>query len=135
MKNVIIVIVFLFSITASVFSQNEKKAQKYRIKTVAITKTVFEYGDKKELIEEKSFDENGKLTEYKEYKDNKIKEWKKYTYIHDGNLESEQTLNAKGQVTKKIVYKYSNGLKISKSYYDAKDRLKKQKDYEYNYYE
>jgi len=129
------IIIFLFSITATVFSQSEKKAKKYHVKTVTINETVLDNGNNKELIEEKAFDEKGKLTEHKEYNDNKIKTWKKYTYTQDGNIESEQTLNAKGVIIKKIVYKYSNGLKISKSYYDSKDRLKKQKYYEYNYYE
>jgi hypothetical protein len=89
----------------------------------------------KRKSEKQFFNQEGQLIEFKDWtKEGKIKEWIKYTYNSEGQLLTETALSAKGKVELKKVTEYQNGLKVKKSYYDAKERLVKEKFYDYEYF-
>lgn len=130
-------LIFLLVIPSILVSaQNQKKLVKHGISKKV--EQVVDYGDglkEKRVVEESFYDKEGQLIEFKDWtKDGKIKEWLKYTYTADGDIETETMLDAKGKTIERIEYAYENGLKMSKSYYDAKDRLVKVKHYEYSYF-
>lgn len=133
MKHLIILSGILF-LTLSTYSQSEKKIKTLGITKTVITQTHYEDGLKETyVLEEKYFNKEGKLIEHKDFnKEGKLKEWQKFTYTEKGELETETTLNSKGNMVKMIKYEYKNGMKISKHYYDAKSRLIKTKSYEYS---
>ncbi len=111
---------------------NNKKQVSHRVEKV------IEYDsglDKERLVEEKSYDKEGRVVEFKDWnKDGKIKQWIKYSYNADGTVATEVTLDTKGKIVEKVVYEYRDGFKYKKSYYDNKDRLVKEKIYEYSFY-
>lgn len=131
----LILLILAFASTATAQDRKTLKAHKISQRV----ETVINYEDglnNKRVDVEQSFDKKGRLLEYKEFsKDGKIKEWTKYTYTEDGDIASEETINAKGKMDERIVYTYVNGLKTKKSYYDSKERLVKEKFYEYQYFE
>lgn len=91
-------------------------------------------GDKEPAIEkEEYYNFRGDIVETKEYTDagKTLSIWFKYKYDSQGNLIEEQELNAKGEQKERFEYKYENGLKIEKLYYDNKNRLTKKKIFKY----
>jgi hypothetical protein len=87
----------------------------------------------KEYLEKiERFDERGELIEEIKYDlDGGIKEH--IQYVYDGKfLMKEIYLDHKGNVDKTYVYEYDpDGLRISKKYFDNKDRIYKEKRYRY----
>ncbi len=84
------------------------------------------------LVRIERFDERGELIEEIEYgKDKKIENHIKYVY--EGKLlKKEIYFDQKGNVDKTYEYEYdSEGLKISKKYFDNKNRIYKEKRYRY----
>lgn len=126
----------LFLTFMEMAAQDSKVIVKHKISSRV--EKVIDYEDglsDKRITKEQHFDKEGHLIEYKDWtKDGKIKEWKKYCYNEGGLIQSEETLDAKGRMQERVVYEYENGLKVKKSYYDGKERLVKEKFYEYSYY-
>ena len=81
------------------------------------------FNDKGELVDLKNYDSAGKYA----------KDWFQYKYDTDGNLIEEVEYDSKENFKKRTLYKYSNGLEISKEEFDEKGRLSKQTTYEYQY--
>ena len=119
-----------------VYSQSEKSVKSHKISQRIESVVDYEEGlTDKRTSEQQSFDEEGQLIEFKDWtKGGKIKEWMKYTYNSEGQLLTETALNAKGKVESKIVTEYQKGLKVKKSYYDDKERLVKERFYDYEYF-
>lgn len=135
MKHILITLLLISSLSIS-SAQSEKKVKEHKIHTKV--ESVIDYEDglkKKRVVLEESFDEKGQLIEFKDWtKDGKIKEWVKYSYTDDGQISTEEKFNHKGSLIEKIVYEYKDGLKSKKSYFDNKQRLIKDKYYEYTHY-
>ena len=86
------------------------------------------------IEEEKRFDENGNVIEYKTYtKTGKLKKWFVYEYTQEGDIQQEKEFDAKERLIHKVVYIYQDGLRKEKLYYDGKERLLKKKTYDYTY--
>jgi len=121
----------------SLSAQSEKTVRKHKISQRV--EKIIDHEDgltDKRISVEQYFDREGRLLEFKDLtKEGKVKEWFKYTYNADGDMLTEITLDSKGNVEEKVVYEYLNGLRVKKNYYDAKDRLVKEKFYEYEYFE
>jgi hypothetical protein len=91
-------------------------------------------GDKDPSLEKEEFyNFRGDLVELKNYTDNgkTLNDWTKYKYDTQGNLTEEQALNPKGDQKERIEYKYEDGLKTEKLFYDNKNRLTKKKIFKY----
>ncbi len=131
-----IVLMLLIVLPLVVNAQDRKTVKKYKISHRVEMEIDHESGlNDKRTLEEQYFDVDGRLIEFKDWnKEGKIKDWFKYTYTSDGLLETEVTLDAKGNLTKKEVYEYENGLKVKKITYDSKNRITKEKFYEYDFF-
>jgi len=91
-------------------------------------------GDKEPSLEKEEFyNFRGDIVEVKEYNDqgSTISNWIKYKYDAHGNLIEELNLTPKGEQKERFEYKYENGLKTEKLYYDNKNRLTKKKIFKY----
>lgn len=135
MKRYCLIILLVVPFVLS-FAQDKSDLKKHGISKRVEKVADYEDGlSKKRIVEERSFNEAGKLVEFKDWsKDGKIKEWIKYAYTEEGEIESETYLDAKERIIERIVYTYENGLKVKKSYFDNKERLVKEKFYEYSYF-
>ncbi|MDN5202232.1 hypothetical protein QQ008_12680 [Fulvivirgaceae bacterium BMA10] len=130
-----LITVLFISLSLQLVAQSKKQIKKNGITAVKTLEQDISLGEKELWIEkEEHFDQKGELVEIKKfYKKGKIKSWERFTYNEAGLLASEEELNAKGETIKLIEYKYENGLRTQKLYYDAKKRLYKKKKYEYQY--
>jgi len=93
-------------------------------------------GDKTASIEKEEFyNSAGEIIEIKEYKEKgkTLVLWFKYKYDANSFLIEELELNSKGEQKERIEYKYVNGLRVEKLYYDSKNRLSKKKTFEYEF--
>lgn len=135
MKKYGLLLVFALSFLVST-AQDKKTVKEYKIRQRVESVVNYEDGlTDKRVVAEQIFDKNGRLIELKDWsKEGKIKEWSKFTYTPSGAILTEVSLNAKGKVEEKVVYTYKEGLKVKKSYYDSKERLVKEKFYDYEYY-
>lgn len=91
-------------------------------------------GDKEPSLEKEEFyNFRGDLVEVKNYTDNgkTLTDWIKYKYDTQGNLIEEQALNPKGDQKERFEYKFEDGLKTEKLFYDNKNRLTKKKIFKY----
>ena len=135
MKHLIIIVVIVFS-TFPVFAQKKSEIVQKGIVVKRQYDQNFEDGDKEAYIDHEEFyDFRGEIIESKEYsnKGKEIKKWMKYKFDNDGNLIEELELDEKGEQVERITYKYENGLRVERSEYDSKNRLKKTRKYEYGY--
>jgi hypothetical protein len=117
---------------------NGQSAKTIRDKKIA-SLTVYEYfveeGMDDPLVESiEKYDENGNLTEIKEF-NNKgdLKRWETYSYNEEGKVVEEVFLDSKGRIESTEKSIYSDGLRVEKLYYNNKDKLVKRKVYEYVY--
>ena len=95
-----------------------------------------EDGDNKKRIDKvETFNDKGELVDLKHYDSagKYAKDWFQYKYDNSGNLIEEVEYDSKQKLKERTVYKYSNGLKISKEVFDEKERLSNQTTYEYQY--
>lgn len=124
----------LFLITLITYAQDKKEVIEKGIQIKRNYELDIANGDKEPAIEkEEYYNFRGDITEIKEFTDSgkTISLWFKYKYDSSGNLIEEQELNSKGEQKERYEYKYENGLKTEKLYYDNKNRLSKKKIYKY----
>jgi len=126
MKQLIITIVMLFSISS--FSQKVKTETTYK----------YEMKGQKEIkkkTSEKTYDQKGNKIKEVSYADNEeINKTKLFTFDSDNNLIEEKTLDKKGRTLKIITYEYKDGHKIHKTVIDADGLIKSKKEYTYTFY-
>ena len=124
----------LFLITLITYAQDKKEVIEKGIQVKRNYELDIANGDKEPSIEkEEYYNFRGDITEIKEFTDSgkTITLWFKYKYDAMGNIVEEQELNSKGEQKERYEYKYENGLKTEKLYYDNKNRLFKKKIYKY----
>ncbi len=133
MKGYILLLALLFSLGAN--AQSSKEVKEKGIVSQHVYEIDYSEGLNTEVLEKEDFfDAAGNLIELKEYNSKgEVDLWEKYTYTDDGEIKTETYLDKKGNVEKKVVYEYEDGLKTAKLYYDAKDRLLKKKKYVYKF--
>ncbi len=117
-------------------SLSAQDTQRGRIKKISQVETEKESGLNTSMeTEYKLFDERGNLLEHKEMSlKGKLKLWVKYRYNDDNKVIQEEILNESGEVVEKTVTTWKAGQKVTREYYDHKDRLIKVKEYRYEYY-
>lgn len=133
MKQPIFILAILL-ISLSSYAQDRKEVIEKGIQVKRNYEINVAEGDNTPYLEkEEYYNFRGDLTEIKELKDNgkTLVSWFKYKYDSQGNVTEELELNAKGEQKERIEYKYENGLKIEKNYYDSKNRLAKKKTFKY----
>ena len=114
---------------------NQLHAQKRHanVASVEVFEEVFnkDGSSKKQKVSESKFDDYGNEIETVEYEDGKVSEKSVYTYDDKGNKISE--IKTKGDGKKeRIEYKYNDdNLRVEKSEYSEKGRLKSRKTYVY----
>ncbi|HOO85125.1 MAG TPA: hypothetical protein PLS94_11195 [Prolixibacteraceae bacterium] len=131
-------ILFLFILlSVGTFAQLKKsEATQYGIEVKRYYEQDLKDGDAEpSIFKEEFYDFRGELVEIKEYseKGKKIDLWIKYKFDIKGNLIEETELDAKGEITRRMEYKYENGLRTEKLYYDSKNRLYQKRFYKYEY--
>jgi hypothetical protein len=114
-------------------AQSRKERDSLGITEIEYYEVDYTNSNGKEYLEKiERFDGRGELIEEIKYdRDNRITEHIRYEY--DGKLLMKEIyLDHKGRVDKTYVYEYDpDGLKISKKYFDNKDRIYKEKRYRY----
>jgi hypothetical protein len=130
----IALILFIGFLTFNSYGQDKKEVLENGIQVKRSYVLDVANGDKEPVIEKEEFyNFRGDLVEIKEYTDQgkTINNWVKYKYDTQSNLVEEQQLNSKGEIKERFEYKYENGLKTEKIYYDNKNRLSKKKIFKY----
>jgi len=130
----ILIIIFVSLLAFNSFGQDKKEVIEKGIQVKRNYELDIATGDKEPVIEkEEYYNFRGDIIEVKVFTDKgkTIDSWIKYKYDGQGNLIEEQLLNAKGEVKERYEYKYENGLKTEKQYFDNKNRLFKKKIYKY----
>ncbi|HPR31064.1 MAG TPA: hypothetical protein PLK12_03170 [Prolixibacteraceae bacterium] len=133
MKSTLLISILLFLSLFS-FGQDKKEVVEFGIQVKRNYEIDLSRGDKEPFIEkEEYYNFRGDLIEIKEFKDEgkTVDLWFKYKYDTQGNLIEEIVLDEKGQQDERYEYKYENGLKTEKLFYDSKNRLFKKKLYKY----
>jgi len=131
-QTIVILAILLISICAS--AQDRKEVIEKGIQVKRNYEAKLDEGDNTPYLEkEEHYNFRGDLTEIKELKDKgkTVVLWFKYKYDAQGNILEELELNGKGDQKERIEYKYENGLKVEKNYYDSKNRLAKKKTFKY----
>ena len=160
MNNLLIVriitfIVFMF-LANTLFAQNKINIKKHKIKSsidydIKLGKNVLDkkeiYDANGEVIEEYSYNKDGKLKSGHKYKrkadgdiieeieigeNGKVKEKRIVKHNENGDKIEEDFYNASNKFTKKNIYVYdSKGLKVERKTYDDKGKLKSMKKFVY----
>jgi len=119
--------------TAQLDAQNRKERDSLGITEISYFDVDWLDSDGKEYLDRiERFDERGELIEEIDYyKDGKIK--LHIQYVYDGKLLMKEIyFDNKGDLDKTYTYEYdAEGLKISKKYFDKKNRIYKEKRYRY----
>jgi antitoxin component YwqK of YwqJK toxin-antitoxin module len=133
-------ILFLW-ILASLFlagplaGQDAETIKEKKIASRTVHEYFLEQGMDKAVVESiEKYDENGKLTEIKEFNSKgEVKLWEEYTYNEEGKVVEARYFNARGNLESREKNIYSDGLRTEKLFYNNKDKLVKRKVYEYEY--
>ena len=133
MQNIIWILLFMLSFQVS--AQSKKEIREKGITVIKSYEQDIDQGEKELLLEkEEYFNSKGQLVELKEVSEKgRVKKWEKYVYTDDGEIAEEIILDFRGDVDKRIEYKYENGLRTQKLYFDSKNRMYKKRQYEYQF--
>jgi YD repeat-containing protein len=138
MKRIIFILCLLPIFGLSSFAQlSQKEAANKKIKTVEEWETDLRVRKPKAIQESySSYDLAGNLLEIIE-RDNTgvITLHEKYKYDKDGNKTEETQLNSEGEIKKRHVYEFQNGLRISRKTYNKDGQIIGEKKYVYKYHD
>ncbi len=113
------------------FSQKSKA----RLKSVIVTEEKHDAMIKKEMKESETYyDTHGNIVEEITYKQGKIKKHFKYQYNDEDQKIREEEYEPTGKIKEHSEYKYENGLRVEKLIFDAQNKLKNRKVYQYTTY-
>ncbi|MCQ2375348.1 MAG: hypothetical protein MJ069_05555 [Salinivirgaceae bacterium] len=128
-------LLFFFLVVSGAANAQKRYAN---VKTVTEYEEVFEKDGKEPKKIKKSvttFDQNGNAVEEIEFEDNgKVKSRTVSSYDAEGNHISDIIYNPDGTIDDKVEYKYNGRLRIEKSEFGAKGKIKKRKTYQYEMY-
>jgi hypothetical protein len=130
----IALILFVSFLSYASFGQDKKEVLENGIQVKRSYVLDIANGDKDPVIEKEEFyNFRGDLVEVKEYTDQgkTVNNWVKYKYDTQGNVIEEQQLTPKGEMKERFEFKYENGLRTEKIYYDNKNRPAKKKIFKY----
>lgn len=128
--------IFIFLYLGSFAQLKKSEATQYGIEVKRYYEQDLKDGDTEpSIFKEEFYDFRGELVEVKEYseKGKKIELWIKYKFDIKGNLIEETELDSKGEIIRRMEYKYEDGLRTEKLYYDSKNRLYQKRLYKYEF--
>ena len=129
--NVILVTTLLLTLSHEA-TIAQGKPVKSKVKSLVVMEEKYDGPETKIYKEsETNYDINGNIIEEIEFKDGNFVSHFIYEYDADNNKIKESELDKSGSVIKVSVYKYENGLRVEKSVYDGKGKLKSKKKYNY----
>ena len=128
-------IILIAFVSINLTGQSKSEVINKGIETVKVYEQRLDKGfDDKYLVEETTYDASGRIIEIKETgRKGIIKKWEKYKYDKDGNCIEEIYLTLSGNIDKRVVINYTEGLKVSKEFYNSDGKLYRKKLYEYQY--
>lgn len=132
----IIALLFIFLNFGSFAQLKKSEATQYGIEVKRYYEQDLKNGDTEpSIFKEEFYDFRGELIEIKEYSENgkKINLWIKYKIDTKGNLIEETEFDSKGEIICRMEYKYEDGLRTEKLYYDSKNRLYQKRLYKYEF--
>lgn len=130
---IIIPLFLLTGLWTSLEAQSRKERDSLGITEKKFIEVDYIDSNGKERLERiERYDENGRMIEEIDYDSNeKVKNHIKYVYEND-LLIKEIYFDHKGRLEKYFIYTYDeDGLKISKKNFDAKDKIYKERKYQY----
>ena len=131
----LLLIVFGILFSTVLFGQKSEQIISKGISSIKTYEQVLSKGiDDKYIIEELTYDSEGRLIELKEIsRKGEIKLWEKYKFDENGNLIEEITFDVEGKIEKTEITYYTNNLRTHREFYDSKGRMYKKKTYEYTF--
>ena len=131
----LLLIVFGILFSTVLFGQKSEQIISKGISSIKTYEQVLSKGiDDKYIIEELTYDSEGRLIELKEIsRKGEIKLWEKYKFNENGNLIEEITFDVEGKIEKTEITYYTNNLRTHREFYDSKGRMYKKKTYEYTF--
>jgi len=136
MKN-FTMIIFSIMFSSVLFGQSKAQIASDKIASIKTYEQALRKGiDRKYIVEELTYDSDGRLIEQKEISGKgEIKLWKKYKFDETGNIVEEIEFDVEGKLEKKEITHYTNNLRTHKEYFDSKGRKYKIKSYEYKFHQ
>lgn len=129
--NVILVTTLLLTLSHEA-TIAQVKPVKSKVKSLVVMEEKYDGPETKIYKEsETNYDINGNIIDEIEFKDGNFVSHFIYEYDADNNKIKESELDKSGSVIKVSVYKYENGLRVEKSVYDGKGKLRSKKKYNY----
>ncbi len=135
MKQLFFLSILLIILHPATLAQS-KTIKKAGIKKITEIEIDLESGLSKPIETEfKIYDQSGNLIEWKRVNlKGEFQNWEKYTYNEANELLEELFLNQKGEITGKHITYWSDGFKVKKEYFDHKGRMRKVREYQYEYH-
>lgn len=137
MKKNILYLILISLISLPVSAQmSEKQAKAHKVKSISEWETDLRERRPEAVLETYArFDEDGRILEIQERDGSGvITLHEKYTYDADGNKITEEQYDERGNLKKRHVYAFQNGLRVSRKTYDERGDLIGEKKYVYEFY-
>jgi len=136
-KPLLVIILMSIAVLANAqdYQPKSKRISKANVKTVKVEKKSYDVGhEETELLEAVTYNEDGDVTEVKEWKNNKLSKHEKYEYNSEGDIVLETEFDLKGKLGKKVEYKYnSDRLVTERIVYFSNGKVKSRRVYSYTY--
>jgi hypothetical protein len=131
-----IALICLVFMGQTAMAQSKETIVEKGIVVITTYKQDLEDGDKTKRIDKiETFNAKGELVDLKVYNSNGkyAKDWFEYKYDQNGNLIEEVEYDSKQKLKDRTVYKYIDGLIMSKEVFDEKGKLSRVTTYEYQF--
>ncbi len=103
-----------------------------KIKSIIVTEVKYDMLINKEYSESETyFDLKGNIIEEIKYKQGKIDKHFKYQYDENSNKILEEEFDSSGKIKESSEYIYEKGLRVEKTVFDSKKKIKSKKFYKY----
>jgi len=103
-----------------------------KIKSIIVTEVKYDMLINKEYSESETyFDLKGNIIEEIKYKQGKIDKHFKYQYDENSNKILEEEFDSSGRIKESSEYVYEKGVRVEKTVFDSKKKIKSKKFYKY----
>jgi antitoxin component YwqK of YwqJK toxin-antitoxin module len=134
MKNIILILTAVF-IVSSTSLNGQQSPQTAKVKSITVYEEKFDkLVSQKYKESETTYDEKGNILEDILYKDGKVDKHFKYQYDANSNKIKETEYNPAGNIEEYSEYKYEKNLRVEKTVFDPRGKVKSKKAYIYTIY-
>jgi antitoxin component YwqK of YwqJK toxin-antitoxin module len=134
MKNIILILTAVF-IVSSTSLNGQQSPQTAKVKSITVYEEKFDkLVSQKYKESETTYDEKGNILEDILYKDGKVDKHFKYQYDANSNKIKETEYNPAGNIEEYSEYKYEKNLRVEKTVFDPRGKVKSKKAYIYTTY-